>query len=119
MSLGLFRRNNQNFFQTKLSVALDLKKKKLIFWCQNGIFSKKQNPSNIYQFQTTILCHLRTLHNTNFHQILCSCIWQEDYYYSGILFSLFVRNNHQVLGNIKLQVALGLKLKVIFFNPKW
>ena len=28
---------------------------------------------------------------TNFHQIYCSFIWQEDYYYADILFRLFVK----------------------------
>ena len=41
-------------------------------------------------------------------------MWQEDYYYSDILFPLFVRDNHQALQNIKLPVALDLKAKVIF-----
>ena len=41
-------------------------------------------------------------------------MWQEDYYYSHILFPLFVRDNHQALQNIKLPVALDLKAKVIF-----
>ena len=56
-----------------------------VFWRQNGTFSKNQNPNNIHQSQTTILCHLRTLRNTNFYQIFCSFICQEDSYYSDIL----------------------------------
>ena len=92
----------------KLSVALDLKTK-VIF------LAPKWQLCNIHQFQTTILCHW-TLHYANFHQIFCSFIWLEDNYYSDILFPLFVRNNHQVLRNIKLPVALGLKEKVIFWR---
>ena len=44
-----------------------------------------------------------TLRNTNFHQIFSSFILQED---------------HHVLRNIKLPVALDLKAKVIFFGTK-
>ena len=45
-----------------------------------------------------------TLRSTNFHQIFSSFIWQED---------------HHVLRNIKLPVALDLKAKVIFFGTKF
>ena len=34
------------------------------------------------------------------------------------IFSLFARNNNQVLLNIKLPVALELKVKVIFLGPR-
>ena len=49
-------------------------KQKLIFWFQNGTFSKKQ----MVPFQTAVLCHLRALLNTFFHEIFYSFIWQED-----------------------------------------
>ena len=56
------------------------------------------------------------LRNINFHHIFSRFLWQGDYYYySDILFLLFLRNNHQFLPNIKLPVALNLIKKVISF----
>ena len=56
---------------------------------------------------------------TNVHEIFCSFIWQGDYYYSDILFSLFVRNNHHVVPDTKLPETLDLKVKVILLAAKW
>ena len=64
-------KSQQNFYipSSYISKSQTIENKS---WCQNGTFSKNQNPSNINQSQTTILCHLRTLRNTNFHQTFCN-----------------------------------------------
>ena len=65
------------------------------------------------------LYHKMAIRNINFHHIFSRFLWQGDYYYySDILFLLFLRNNHQFLPNIKLPVALNLIKKVIFFCVK-
>ena len=108
MLFCLFHRNNQTSFKHKTFSSTGFENKSYFFSAKMVALQYSSIPNN---YTVSLDLTLRKL-SSNFLQFHLL----EDNYYSDILFPLFVRNNHQVLRNIKLPVALGLKEKVIFWR---